>query len=96
MIGITEFIGLICTWKSETFSYVPSPLVKKPCYLNHSIFLAWIETSSEPEITAQAVGARKRKQKEDFTGIKGDDSKFAACKCSSMLYFISTEIYPQR
>ena len=59
-------------------------------------FLAWIETSCEREITAQAVGARKLKLKEDFTGIKGNYSKFATCRCSSMLYFISAEIYPQR
>ena len=39
-------------------------------------------TSSEPEITAQDVGARK--QNKDFTGIQGDGLKFAAPKSSSM------------
>ena len=33
-------------------------------------------TSSEPEIAAQDVGARK--QSKDFTGIQGDGLKFAA------------------
>ena len=43
--------------------------------------------SSEPEITAQAVGARKRNR--ELTGIQGDGSKFAPPKSSSM-HFVKT------
>ena len=78
MTGITELIGLICIWEFEAFSSVPSPMVKKPSYLNHLKFLAFIGTSSEPEVTAQVVGARKQKLNEDFTGIQGYGLKFTA------------------
>ena len=69
---------LICTWSSEAFSCVPSPMVKKPRYLNHLQFLAGIGPSSEPEITAQVAGTKRRKLNEDFTGILGNGSKFTA------------------
>ena len=62
-------IELIFTWNSEAFSCVPSPRVKKP-YLDQLKFLSLIGTSCEPEVTAQELGARKRKLREDFTGIQ--------------------------
>ena len=86
--GIIELLGLTCTWNSETFLYVPSPMVKKPCYLNHLKFLAWIGTSSETDIRAQAVGARELKLIEDFPGIQRDGLRFTAARCSGMLFQI--------
>ena len=50
-------------------------MMKKSGYLNQFKFFALIGTSSEPEVTAQAVGARKRKLNEDFTGIQRNGSK---------------------
>ena len=63
-------------------------MVTKPFYRNHFKFLACIGTSSEPEITALAVGARELKLTENFTGILGNGLKVAAWCCSSMLYLI--------
>ena len=71
-------IGLICEWNSETFSALPSPMFKKPWYLKHLKFLARIGPSSELEITAEAVEARKQK------GIERNGSKFAAHRTSSI------------
>ena len=84
---ITELIGLICDWNSDTFWAVPSPMFKKPRYLNDLQFLAWIGSFSKLEITAQAVEARKQKLNEDFTGIQGNGSKFAARTSSSIIYY---------
>jgi len=85
---ITELMGLICDWNSETFSAVSSPMFKKPWYHNHLKFVAWIGTPSELEITPQAVEARKRKLDEDFTGIHWNGSKFAARRSSSIIVFL--------
>ena len=63
---------MICEWNSETFSAAPSPMFKKPWYLKHLKFLARIGPSSELEITAQAVEARKQKLNEDLAGIIRD------------------------
>jgi len=63
-------IELIFTWNSEAFSCVPSTKVKKP-YLDQLKFLAYIGISCEPEVTAQELGARKRKLNENFRCIQG-------------------------
>ena len=89
---ITELIGLICDWNSDTFWALPSPMFKKAWYLNLVKFRAWIGTSSEFEITAQAVEARKRKLNEDFTGIQWNGSKFAARTSSSIILFFIIQI----
>ena len=83
--GITELIVLICTWKSQAFSCVPSCMVKKPCYLNHLKFLIWIANSSETEVTARVVGAKKWKLDEDFTGTWGNGQKFNVGRNSSRI-----------
>ena len=88
MTGITELLGLICALNSQTFSSVCSPMVKKPCYLNHLKFLAWIGTSCKTEITAQAVGSRELKLNEGSTGVQGNGSKFTASRSSGMLFLI--------
>ena len=66
---------MICEWNSETFSALPSPMFKKPGYLNHLKILARIGPSSYLEITAQAVEARKQKLNEDLAGIIRDHQK---------------------
>ena len=71
-------IELICTWNSETLSSIPSPWSRNHVIFNYLKFLALIGTSSEPEVTAQVVGARKQKLNEDFTGKQGNGSKFTA------------------
>ena len=63
-------------------------MFKKPCYLNHLNFLACIGTTSEPEITAQVARGRELKLSEDFSGIQGNGSKFAACRSSGIILFL--------
>ena len=43
--------------------------IRDRSWIKHSSFLGWIETSSEPEITVQAMEAREPKEIKDFTGI---------------------------
>ena len=78
-----ELIDLICTWNSEIFSSVPSPMVKKPCFAIHLKFLVLIVTSSGTEITAQAVATGEVEQNENFTGIQRNGSKFTPGRSSS-------------
>ena len=63
-------------------------MTMKTSDVKHLNFLGCIGTSSEPEITAQAMEAREPKETKDFTGIQGDGSKFAAHQSSSMLLLI--------
>ena len=55
-------------------------MAKKTSDVKHLNFLNLIGTSSEPEITAQAMEAREQKRNKDFTNIQGDGSKFEARK----------------
>ena len=58
---------------------------------NHFKFFVCIGTSSEPEVTAQAVGARKRKLNEDFTGIQRNGSKCLQLLEVGVWYFCSSK-----
>ena len=86
--GITELIGLICIWESEAFSSLPSPMVKKPSYLNHLKFLVGTGTSSETEITAQALEGKEVELNENFTGIQRNGSKFTATGRSRSIIYV--------
>ena len=61
-------------------------MVKKTSDVKHLNFLGWLGTSSEPEITAQAIEVREPKGNKEFTGILGDCTKFA--ESSGMLFLI--------
>ena len=60
----------------------PSPFPKKPSDLNYQSFLGSIGTSSDPEITKQAVEASGLNENKDITGMQRGGSKFAASKSS--------------
>ena len=86
MTGSTELKGLISTVNFGAYSAFPSPIIKKVLDVKDLNSLNWIGTSSEPEITVQAMESRELKENKDFVGIQGDGLKFAARKSSGMLF----------